>query len=212
MKRCLITRPEHDDTTHFISKWMKEHMDSANGVEFIDLHRERANRKEVTGRLTKKNPQLVLLNGHGSDTTVAGHKDEPLIVAGENDDLLSEKIIHALSCKSAKILGRKSVKTGALAYIGYDDDFIFFYTPTMISRPTTDNTAHLFLDPATKPVSALLKGQTVSEAYQKSQQAYKDQISRLLSSKATKEETAMLRYLWWDMKNQVALGDLQASF
>jgi len=37
-------------------------------------------------------------------------------------------------------------------------------------------------------------------------------MKKLLSSEATKEETSMARYLWWDMKHQVCLGDEKASF
>ncbi len=42
--------------------------------------------------------------------------------------MLKEKIVYAISCQSAKNLGKKSIKSGTKSYImGYDDDFIFVF-------------------------------------------------------------------------------------
>lgn len=71
----LITRPEHDITTRYLSKWSKKIIKEASkkGINIIDLWRGKANRKRVIGILEKRNPNGVFLNGHGSDKFVAGH-------------------------------------------------------------------------------------------------------------------------------------------
>ena len=214
MKQCLVTRPEHDDTTHYLSHWAKLCIDIAKskGITVIDLWRDRANSKEVLNIVSKQKPSLILLNGHGSESTVTGHKNEPLFVAGKNEELLRDKIVYALSCQSAKVLGKKSVESGTKAYIGYEDDFIFSYDPLMITRPTEDATAKLFFAPSNELVISLLKGHTAEESKERSQDMYKRSIRQLLSSEASKDDVGMVRYLWWDMKNQVCLGDKDATF
>jgi len=159
-KKLLITRPEHDDTTLYLSHWSKQAIEQAEskGMRVLDLHKNRANKSEVVSMLSKQKPELVIFNGHGGDNVVGGDKNEPLIVAGENENLLKEKITYAISCKSAKKLGPKSVDSGAKAYIGYDDDFIFFYDPNKMTHPLKDETAKLFLEPSNELIISLVKG------------------------------------------------------
>ncbi len=214
-KKLLITRPEYDDTTHYLSNWSKTSLRLAQskGVTVFDLNRERANKAEVEGILTKQNPQLVILNGHGNESSVAGHNGEPILIAGKNEKLLIGKIAYAISCKSAKVLGQKAVDSGGEAYLGYEDDFIFFYDPNKISRPLEDETAKLFLKPAIEIiVHSLVKGNAVGTSSEKSKQLFKLNMGRLLSSESSKEEASMARYLWWNMKNQVCLGNGEANF
>lgn len=213
-KELLITRPEHDDTTHYLSNWSKQAIGIAQskGVKIFDLHRKRASKTDVISILSKMEPGLVIFNGHGSDNLVAGWNDEPLVLAGENEPLLREKIVYAVSCSSAKKLGPKSVDSGARTYIGYDDDFVFFYDPNKITSPLKDNTAKLFLEPSNELIVSLIKGNTSEESCRRSKQLFKKNIRRLLSSEATREETSMARYLWWDMVHQVCLGDEKSVF
>lgn len=213
-KKLLITRPEHDDTTHYLSHWSKQAISVAQskGIKIFDLPRTRANKVEVTSMLSKQKPKLVIFNGHGNDDSVAGYKNEPLIIAGKNEHLLKERITYAISCKSAKKLGPKSIDSGAKTYMGYDDDFIFFYDPNKITHPSKDNTAKLFLEPSNELMISLIKGNTAEESCKRSKQLFQNNIKKLLSSEATKEETSMARYLWWDMIHQVCLGDAKATF
>lgn len=212
-KKLLITRPEHDDTTHYLSHWSKYAIEIAEqkGLFVFDLWREKANKKKTEGILRSQNPSLVIFNGHGKEDCICGHKNEPLITAKENATLLKEKIIYAISCKSAKILGPESIKNGVRAYIGYEEDFIFFYESKKITDPLTDATAALFLEPSREVMIALIKGNTVEEAEKKAKQLLKENIQKLLTSEATKEEASMVRYLWWDMKCLVAHGDKGAA-
>lgn len=210
-KTFLITRPEHDDTTHYLSKWSQQLIDLANkkGINTIDLNKSRANKKEVESILSKKNPELIMFNGHGNVNIVTGHDNEVLIQLGKNDDLLKSKIVYALSCKSAKELGAKG---NAKTYIGYDDDFIFIYEPNKITHPTEDKTAKLFLEPSNEVVISLIKENPAKEAHERSQKLFQDRINKLLTSEATPDAAIIARYLWWNMKHQVCLGNKEAVF
>ena len=48
-KSYLLTRLEHDDTTHYLSHWCESTISLAEkqGLKVIDLHREKANKKEI---------------------------------------------------------------------------------------------------------------------------------------------------------------------
>lgn len=207
-KTILITRPEHDDTTYYLSNWSKKFLNIAKqkGIKIFDLKRKRANKEEVTSFLLKKNPNFVIFNGHGNDDLIAGHKDEILIKTGKNEHLLKSKIIYAISCKSAKKLG---LKCNAVCYMGYDDDFIFVYEQKKITHPLKDNTAKNFLEPSNELVISLIKGNSTYESYNRSKDMFKENIRKLLISELP--STPLVRYLWWDMQHQVLLGDEKAK-
>lgn len=107
----LITRPNYDDTTHYLFNWSEETIKLAEGqgAKVLDLQGEKANREEFESRMKKFSPKLVMINGHGDADLVTGHKNQMLIKAGVNEELLKSKIVYALSCKSAQVLGPKSV-------------------------------------------------------------------------------------------------------
>ena len=64
--------------------------------------------------------------GHGTYTSFIGFSAEPVFDHGTyTADEVSGKIAHFLSCQNAKLLGPEFVKNGCLAYIGYDEDFVF---------------------------------------------------------------------------------------
>ncbi len=125
--RLIITRPQHDVTTRYLSSWAGEIIDFAKkkGIDVYDLVKEKANRAEFEGRVKKIKPEAVFLNGHGSDDCVTGHDNSVLVSVKENHEILNNKITYALSCNSGKKLGPKVVENGNAAYIGYSDEFIF---------------------------------------------------------------------------------------
>ena len=209
MNSILFTRPEHDPTTHYLSHWCKESiiLAESKGVKVLDLNREKATKIEVENRLTKFSPKLVVLNGHGNENTVTGHKNEPLITINDNEKLLKDKIVYAISCRSAKNLGPKSVSAGAINYSGYDDDFVFIYEPENFSRPLLDNTAKMFLEHSQIYVESLIKGNTIDEALKRSKQNLKDNFVKALSE----NNTNTLRFLWWDLKHLVSHGKVDAK-
>ena len=213
-KSFLITRPNHDDTTHYLFYWSKQLIEFAKkkGIFVFDLLGKKANKEEFTSYIHKKNPSLIILNGHGAEDMVTGHDMQTIIKVGENDILLKSRITYAISCRSAKKLGPESIKSGAKAYIGYSDDFIFFYEPTKITNPLNDNTARLFLEPSNELVSSLLKGNTVGESCERSKGHFRDNIKKLLTSESSDESQVYVRYLWWNMRNQACLGDKNAVF
>lgn len=205
----LITRPNHDITTNYLYFWSKNLIDFAKKVGFsvVDLSKERANKEEFLSILTKVKPGLVVVNGHGNDSSVTGFDNETLLDTNSDLKLLRNKLVYARSCRSAKKLGRKTITKGCLAYIGYDDDFVFLIDEDKITRPLEDKIAGQFLEPANYLVILLLKGHFVYEANQRSKEKYKQNILKLMTSSATKEEKELIPFLARNYLHQVSLGN-----
>jgi len=211
-KSLLITRPFYENPTNYLYHWSEPLIKLAKdkGFEVIDLTREKVVRKEVEGRLKKVNPELVVLNGHGSVDEVFGQDGKTLFVKGENEALLANKIVFARSCLSAKGLGKSCVKKGTKAYIGYLEDFIFVSDNSCTTKPLEDKTAALFLEPSNQTVRSLLKGNSAGLSNESGKNLFLKNILKLLTSESDKADSENVRYLIWDMKHQICLGDQDA--
>lgn len=213
MAKVLITRPEHDPLTRHLSYWNGKVIDFAErkGSSVVDLHKEKANRKEFEGRIKKVDPSLILLNGHGNDIIVAGHDNEPLVKDGENEELLKNRITYAVACSSARKLGLSCVDKDT-AFIGYNEAFILNLDRRFLNNPLNDKRAERFLDPSNRIALSLLKGHTCEEASENSKKAFKKNIIELLLE-GYKDPDALddAKNLLWNMNHQVCLGDKSKS-
>ncbi|MCX9085513.1 MAG: hypothetical protein OIN87_12040 [Candidatus Methanoperedens sp.] len=213
MSRMLITRPYHDSTTAYLFKWSEHLVDAADkqGISCSDFAGPKASRSEVEKYLHKQNPSLVVFNGHGSDDTIFGHKNEVLIQSGDNEHLLNSKTVYSVSCSSAKVLGLKAVDAGAKCFIGYDDAFIFASDKNCSAgRELDDELALPFLDSSNQVVLSLLDGRTSGEAHEKSQAFFRKWIEHFSTSEAPPGSEAIVSWLMWDMFCQKIDGDHNA--
>lgn len=66
--------------------------------------------------------------GHGSPTVYTGHLGDPVLRVGYYDSAdVNGKVVHLLSCQTAKTLGPDMITKGAKSYFGYFENFIFNY-------------------------------------------------------------------------------------
>lgn len=212
-RRILVTRPNSDRTTRYISEWAKGVIEFAQqkSCDVLDLAGKRANRKEFESMIRKNAPSFLFLNGHGNVDVVTGQDEEPLVQAGVNEEVLKGAVTYALSCSSGKTLGPKAIDRGATAYIGYREEFIFLFDETRRTRPAEDELAAHFFESSNQVAVSLLKGHTAKEAHENSKQSFGRGIRKLLTSQATDQESAAIRYLFWDMQHQVCLGNGDAT-
>jgi len=209
----LITRPNHDITTNYLYFWSEILITKARktGYPVVDLSRKRANKKELLSIIKKVNPNFIVFNGHGNDSTIFGYDNEPLIEVGINEELLNSKIVYARSCSAVKKLGKSSIKNGCSSFIGYDDEFVFIIDNDIISHPLQDTTAKLFLDPSNYIVLLLLKGHTVSEANRRSKEKYRQTILNHMISTTKQEDRDLIPFLARNYIHQVCLGNQEAT-
>jgi len=209
----LLTRPRHDETTNYLYYWAELVVKEAKKRNFkiIDLTGKRANSDDFSGRVKKVNPSIIFFNGHGNPNVITGHNNEILIEVNKNDILLKDKIVYAISCSSAKNLGRSSIEKGTKSFIGYNEDFVFMHEKDKITKPAKDNTAKLFLEPSNLVMMALLKGNCAGDSSKRSKNEFKRNIRKLLASDSPQEDKSPIQWLYWDMLSQVCLGDGEAK-
>lgn len=204
----LITRPRHDEPTNYLYYWAQRVIQTAEkkNLKVIDLHGAKANLKEFSSRIKKTNPDIIYLNGHGNPDSICGHNNETLVCIN-NESLLYHSYVYALACSSAKILGKSVAKNGTKSFIGYKEDFIFIHETNKSTRPIEDKTAGLFLEPSNLVVTALIKGNTPQEAFNRSQESFKRNIRRLMVSESPREDKSPISWLYWNMTHQVCLNN-----
>src|SRR6266446_2595345 len=164
MKTVILTDPAHDIATTHLSYWIEvvvDHISSRRGMQAFRLRGSAASRKRLAEYVDKHNPRLLLLNGHGNDTCIAGYKDEPLVECGNTSiNLCARRCIHSIACQAGQRLGKDIVAAGATAFIGYKEKFHFMHTSSKpLKSSEHDNIADLFLEPAYAVPKALVSGE-----------------------------------------------------
>lgn len=209
----LVTRPRHDETTIYLYYWASLIIKSAKGRNFTvyDLTEDKANSSLFKSYVEKNSPRLIFFNGHGTATQIAGHNNEILIEYNKNEQLLTGRVVYALSCSTSKVLGKSCVDKGTIAFIGYSDEYIFVTNAEFTTKPLQDKVAGLFLEPSNLVVMALIKGNTVGEAYNRSKVALIKNLRFALSSQASQEQKEVAEYLWADINIFTVYGNLKAS-
>lgn len=182
----------------------------SKGITVLDLEGKKASKQKFVSYISRNNPHLIFLNGHGSKDSVAGYDNEVLLDEDNCEALLREKIIYARSCEAGASLGPFSIEKGAVAFIGYNKDFWLIRSKERGTKPLTDPIAKLFLEPSNLVPITLIKGNSTQEAYQKSQENMRRNFSYMISSKSSLEERDAAFFLFSNYTCQVILGDKQA--
>lgn len=211
-KGILLTAPRHDIITEYLSVFSVPIENSCNekGIICKTLKDESANKKEFEKTIKKLNCNFVVLNGHGSEEAIAGHKNEILIKAGENENILNERIIYARSCEASSVLGRKIVENSEGCFIGYSLPFEFYFDENWVGNPIKDNTAKLFLDSSNLVPLSLIKGNSSKESHERAKKQMLKNIKKVLRTKS-KESFAIAESLWNNYLGQEILGNQESK-
>ena len=204
-----MTRPNYDEAINCVSIYAEKIKIEADkkGLTVHDLYGKKATRMVLESFLKKHKAGLVFFNGHGASDLVAGHDDEP-ILDKNNSHLLRAKITHVLGWSGGLKSGPGLVESGAAAFIGYKNMFCFHMDRS--KKPGDDKIAAAFLESANQAPISLVKGNTVREAYQRSQETY-DKWINYFDIHYTLESSFVIPLLVWDKLNQVVYGNENAS-
>ena len=212
-KMILITRPSHDEIVSYLFHWGQEILQFAkdNAVRSHDLSKEKANRNDVESFVASMKPGLIVLQGHGDTNNICGHKDEPIVTLGENENILKSCITYAIACDSAGALGKKVVEDKNTTFIGYEGSFGFIRDATRECNPPKDKYAKPFQEISNLISKEMIRGKTAKEAYEKSQQRCRELIKEYSASDADPANKEIRFWLFWDMQFQRVLGEQNAK-
>ena len=210
-KGMLITAPRHDTVTEYLSAFSVKIEKNCNKKSIFckTLKDELASKEKFSKTLKKLDCNIIFLNGHGSEKSVSGHKNEVLIKSGENEYLLYNRIVYARSCEAASKLGRRVTKNSKGCFIGYELPFEFYFDETWVTNPIKDNTAKLFLESSNLVPLSLIKGNSAKESHERAKKQMLKNIKKVLRTKS-KESYALAESLWNNYFGQTILGDNKA--
>lgn len=81
---------------------------------------------ELRAAVLQQNPKRLYLFGHGlADVYSCDECQYFLTSSGLNLDLVAGRYVHLCSCLTAEDLGQKIISSGAIAYFGYYQEFMF---------------------------------------------------------------------------------------
>ena len=98
-----------------------------------------ANKYEIDKVLRTNRVKYITAAGHGEYDLFRGYHNDPIWKAGHNLSNVKGTIVHLLSCKTGRLLGRDMIQQGARAFWGYTEDFKFVRkipTPSHIHTDT----------------------------------------------------------------------------
>jgi hypothetical protein len=180
-------------------------------VPVKELKEEKANRDEFEGVIRKLDYRLVVLNGHGSEDVICGHKNMPLVECGKNDSVLKERLVYARSCHAGRKLGMACMKgTRDGCFIGYGLPFMFYSDELRSLNPAKDSIAPIFLQPSNAVPMSLIKGNPASQAHENGKRQMLKNMNRLIL-KGGNDSLLFAQALWNNYTGQVMIGNGAAT-
>lgn len=201
-KIILIARTikKKNDPTEYIFHWAEIVKNEAEllGLKVIDLQNDNFTGDNLKNMIKEFDPYLIFLNGHGTEYSLKGKDGETdIIVRCQNDHLFKDRIVYALSCDTAKILGKSSYNKGCKCYIGYIGKVVF---PNQeMDNPLDDNVAKPFMMVSNEIILTLIKGGSPEEAIKNSYKLSDGMISYW--KKSDKPEAPIIQRYLENFKN-----------
>ncbi|GAG69335.1 unnamed protein product, partial [marine sediment metagenome] len=115
-KGILMTLPASDDITEYLSAFSKEIISESQekNIPIKRLEKGGVKKSNFESMLKKLDYKMVIFNGHGSQKSIFGHKNEELVCVGKNESLLRNRITYARTCWAVAELGKKCMEKSML--------------------------------------------------------------------------------------------------
>lgn len=98
---------------------------AARGFEVICLEGANDIRKNFQSKATDFRVCYIGGSGHGNYSTFTGNQQTVILRVGNyKPSEVKKEIIHFLSCETARTLGPDTVRKGAYAFVGYDENYV----------------------------------------------------------------------------------------
>ena len=212
----LVTSPKYDDGTEYLSHYASLVLKKAESLGILNKNFDgkNATHKNVSKFITKKDPKLLFINGHGNERSLEGNRGEILFDVDKDINLLRDRLVYARACHAGLLLGKKAVENNNGCFIGYKSPFSFWIDDKRSATPLKDKIAALFLEPSNDVVNSLLKRKTARESDRLSKEKMIENMNKILKMKERKEPGAMgwLGILWNNYAGQKLHGNGELVF
>jgi hypothetical protein len=209
MAKVLFTRPDYDVATAYMSAYGQDLIDFAeqNAHTIQDLYADQATPTKFQDAMETFNPDIFVGMGHGNATTFTGQDTEPLIIAGVNENIMSNKNVYLHSCATGISLGPRMVETTCQAYYGYQADFVFCFGGAAYypHRVKQDPVAQPFFDCMLATGQAVLLGLEPEEVYRLTLERY-DYWWNYWLKQSHPQTDCVLTWLNWDREAFIAIS------
>jgi len=196
--RLAVIRPQNDRAAVVLAKWAEALLTSLD-CEFVDLKGLAASRGGTSGALTTTAASLFFC--HGTPEALLGHGG-PLLDA-KNANLTAGRIIVAVACSAARVLGTATVLEGAIGFLGFNQELSW-----------CPDFAEEFGEAAVSGIREMAKGATLAEAADTTRRSFV-QLSKSLSENfgKTGAENAVFGMIAadWNQKHVEVKGDKSAT-
>src|SRR4030065_113457 len=99
-------------------------------------------------QLSAPQSDIIIGAGHGSKTSFTGQNESVILEVGKyNPREVRGKVIKLLSCQTGVSLGPDLIKNGAVAFLGYKDDYVWVMDEDHAATPWADKMAATNLMP-----------------------------------------------------------------
>ena len=198
-------RPDYENATRYGSAWQSLIVNAASGagLNVTDLYGANATGENFHSAIATQDPILVNIFGHGNYNIIAGQNHEVYLQGGVNDNVLAERVVYDLSCRSGRDLGSSAVNQGAVSFLGYNEDFLFVVTygdhpDGWMENPLADEVARGFFESHNVAPISYIQGSSIEDSYWVSQDNFNYWIQVW---EAIDSQVASL--LVWDRDHQV---------
>ena len=187
----LFCEDTTDNLTNMAAQYRKKNVHPAfknAGFNVIVLEGAEDVRTKFAEKAKSKRVVYISGVGHGSPTVYTGHMGSNILRVGNYDGAeVQDKVIHLLSCQTAKQLGPDMIQKKAKAYMGYFENFTFVFDDP--NTPT--NEIELFWKCDSTFDIMMAKGNTVQAAHNATIAAFNTAI-------ASVPNTSAATWLTWD--------------
>jgi len=142
---------------------------------------------------------VIIGVGHGAPDTFCGWNNLVIMDTTSIPDV-DGKVVVLISCQTAQELGPSLIESGAISYLGFNEDLTWVCDADKAATPWGDEIAQPMMMPIVNGINTILDGKPVGEAY--------NRILEDLSRNAEAEEDGLVKScINFNRKNTVILGD-----
>jgi hypothetical protein len=141
----------------------------SKGFNVVRFQGPMARRYYAAPAARKPNVDYLTGVGHGTYDTYTGDYYDPIFNVGNySREEVRGKIVHLLSCQTARALGPDFIAQGCLAFFGYDENFIYH-----------QEEAEVFFECDSEIDLGFADGLTAEKVYQRVTAKYNDRIAEM---------------------------------